>query len=365
MREGVPTLPTLIARQSHHPTDSRLLELLSGPITDDSKHAEALRLLRSNPAMTKARLEVQRRAERGPVAARRRSRHPGPGGAGGPLRPGHHPLLLNLPSRPIREGTGQLVSPAVDDAAEADLAGGLLHTAKSALGCRVGLSQDGLELREQGRGLPLRPLQRMGAQLPGEVLVVRPDPALEREDHREHPRQALHRVEPGLEHPTVAMALQRPVDVVDVAVEVGLQHPLALAAAQGAPAVDEPAELAVGPVQQDLGVRERVALPPTGRVRVEGAGTARRSSRVHTGRSIAADLVVTRPGRDARSTTYTSRSERAVAMPSRAAEPGEHQPGDVGVALDLSQQTGQLRTSGPLDLVRHPPTLPRPTIRPF
>ena len=62
IREGVPTLPTLIARQSHHPTDSRLLELLSGPITDDSKHAEALRLLRSNPAMTKARLEVERRA---------------------------------------------------------------------------------------------------------------------------------------------------------------------------------------------------------------------------------------------------------------------------------------------------------------
>jgi heptaprenyl diphosphate synthase len=63
IREGVPTLPTLIARQSHHPTDSRLLELLSGPITDDSKHAEAMRLLRSNPAMTKARLEVQRRAD--------------------------------------------------------------------------------------------------------------------------------------------------------------------------------------------------------------------------------------------------------------------------------------------------------------
>ncbi len=63
IREGVPTLPTLIARQSHHPTDSRLLELLAGPISDDSKHAEALRLLRSNPAMTKARLEVQRRSD--------------------------------------------------------------------------------------------------------------------------------------------------------------------------------------------------------------------------------------------------------------------------------------------------------------
>ena len=67
LREGVPTLPTLIAQRSHHPTDTRLLELLSGPISDEAKHAEALRLLRTNPAMQKARLEVQRRAE----AARR------------------------------------------------------------------------------------------------------------------------------------------------------------------------------------------------------------------------------------------------------------------------------------------------------
>jgi heptaprenyl diphosphate synthase len=63
LRAGVPTLPTLIARQSHYPTDSRLLELLSGPISDEALHAEALRLLRSNPAMTKARLEVQRRVD--------------------------------------------------------------------------------------------------------------------------------------------------------------------------------------------------------------------------------------------------------------------------------------------------------------
>jgi geranylgeranyl pyrophosphate synthase len=67
LREGVPTLPTLIAQRSHHPTDSRLLELLSGPISDEAKHAEALRLLRNNPAMAKARDEVQYRSE----AARR------------------------------------------------------------------------------------------------------------------------------------------------------------------------------------------------------------------------------------------------------------------------------------------------------
>jgi heptaprenyl diphosphate synthase len=63
LREGVPTLPTLLAQQSHHPTDSRLLELLSGPIEDESTHAEALRLLRNNPAMLKARAEVARRSD--------------------------------------------------------------------------------------------------------------------------------------------------------------------------------------------------------------------------------------------------------------------------------------------------------------
>jgi heptaprenyl diphosphate synthase len=63
LREGVPTLPTLIARQSRDPDDSRLRELLSGPITDDSLHAEALALLRENEAMTEARAEVGRRAE--------------------------------------------------------------------------------------------------------------------------------------------------------------------------------------------------------------------------------------------------------------------------------------------------------------
>ncbi|MGI8701577.1 MAG: polyprenyl synthetase family protein [Nocardioidaceae bacterium] len=63
LREGIPTLPTLIARQSSSPTDSRLLELLAGPISNDAMHAEALRLLRTNPAMTEARLEVTRRGE--------------------------------------------------------------------------------------------------------------------------------------------------------------------------------------------------------------------------------------------------------------------------------------------------------------
>ncbi|MGY2873095.1 heptaprenyl diphosphate synthase [Marmoricola sp. URHA0025 HA25] len=55
LREGVPTLPVLIARKSQDPADARLLELLDGDLTDDARHAEALGLLRAHPAMAAAR----------------------------------------------------------------------------------------------------------------------------------------------------------------------------------------------------------------------------------------------------------------------------------------------------------------------
>ena len=54
LREGVPTLPVLIAQRSTDPADSRLLELLAGDLTDDDAHAEALMLLRAHPAMGEA-----------------------------------------------------------------------------------------------------------------------------------------------------------------------------------------------------------------------------------------------------------------------------------------------------------------------
>ncbi len=60
LREGVPTLPTLLAQRSSSHADTRLLELLGGPIDDDASHAEALLLLRANPALDLARAEVQR-----------------------------------------------------------------------------------------------------------------------------------------------------------------------------------------------------------------------------------------------------------------------------------------------------------------
>jgi heptaprenyl diphosphate synthase len=63
LREGVPTLPVLYAQQSTDPADASLLSLLAGPLHDDSAHAEALRLLRANPAVDRARAVVRRYAE--------------------------------------------------------------------------------------------------------------------------------------------------------------------------------------------------------------------------------------------------------------------------------------------------------------
>ncbi|HYP43907.1 MAG TPA: polyprenyl synthetase family protein [Propionibacteriaceae bacterium] len=64
LREGVPTLPTLLARQSTDPADSRLLELLQSDLSADSSLAEVLQLLRQHPSIDQARAEVQRRAEK-------------------------------------------------------------------------------------------------------------------------------------------------------------------------------------------------------------------------------------------------------------------------------------------------------------
>jgi heptaprenyl diphosphate synthase len=63
LREGVPTLPVLMARSSTRPEDSRLLQLLDSDLSDDDLHAEALALLRVHPAMDQARAYVVARAE--------------------------------------------------------------------------------------------------------------------------------------------------------------------------------------------------------------------------------------------------------------------------------------------------------------
>jgi len=62
LREGVPTLPVLIAARSTNPADARLLELLGADLSEDGLHAEALGLLRTHPAMDDARAYVLARA---------------------------------------------------------------------------------------------------------------------------------------------------------------------------------------------------------------------------------------------------------------------------------------------------------------
>ncbi len=54
LREGVATLPVLYVRAAGDPRDARLLELLDSDLRDPARHAEALELLRANPAMERA-----------------------------------------------------------------------------------------------------------------------------------------------------------------------------------------------------------------------------------------------------------------------------------------------------------------------
>ncbi|MGL5859064.1 MAG: polyprenyl synthetase family protein [Angustibacter sp.] len=63
LREGVATLPVLLARRSTDPADGRLLELLDGDLTDDARHAEALGLLRQHAALDQARQQTRRWAD--------------------------------------------------------------------------------------------------------------------------------------------------------------------------------------------------------------------------------------------------------------------------------------------------------------
>jgi geranylgeranyl pyrophosphate synthase len=63
LREGIPTLPTLLARRSNDPADIRLLQLLDSDLHDDGALQEVLDLLRRHRCIDQAREEVRRRAE--------------------------------------------------------------------------------------------------------------------------------------------------------------------------------------------------------------------------------------------------------------------------------------------------------------
>ena len=92
LREGVPTLPTLMA-QAARPTRPTPGCSSCCPARSSTRPtvAEALTLLAVNPAMDAARDEVRRRSDEARAPAGPAARHPGPGRSRRPLRPGHHP----------------------------------------------------------------------------------------------------------------------------------------------------------------------------------------------------------------------------------------------------------------------------------
>ncbi len=64
LREGVATLPVLLAQQSSSPADAELLRLLGGELTSDIALARAVQLLGEHPAMEQARQHTRHWAER-------------------------------------------------------------------------------------------------------------------------------------------------------------------------------------------------------------------------------------------------------------------------------------------------------------
>ncbi len=63
LREGVRTLPVLHALASVDPSDAELQDLLRSDLSDDTRHARALELLRASEAMTRSRADLQRHAD--------------------------------------------------------------------------------------------------------------------------------------------------------------------------------------------------------------------------------------------------------------------------------------------------------------
>ncbi len=63
LREGISTLPTLLARKSTDSADERLLQLLDSDLHDDDALSEVLGLLRRHRCIDQSREEVRRRAK--------------------------------------------------------------------------------------------------------------------------------------------------------------------------------------------------------------------------------------------------------------------------------------------------------------
>src|SRR3954453_10813055 len=64
LREGIATLPALFALAGDDPAETRLRELVAGPVTGAAEHAEALERLRSSAALVRATGVLQEYADR-------------------------------------------------------------------------------------------------------------------------------------------------------------------------------------------------------------------------------------------------------------------------------------------------------------
>ena len=64
LREGVPTLPTLLLRASDAPADAELVAMIDGDLSSDEALTEVLDRLRAHPVIEQARVEVRRRADK-------------------------------------------------------------------------------------------------------------------------------------------------------------------------------------------------------------------------------------------------------------------------------------------------------------
>ncbi|MCX6425914.1 MAG: polyprenyl synthetase family protein [Actinobacteria bacterium] len=63
LREGVPTLVTLLVQKANRPEDKKLITSLAAPISDEREVAEVLNALRSHPALEEARTIALQYAE--------------------------------------------------------------------------------------------------------------------------------------------------------------------------------------------------------------------------------------------------------------------------------------------------------------
>lgn len=63
LREGVPTLVTLLVQKANRPEDQKLIASLAAPISDENEVAQVLAILRGHPALEEARIIALQYAE--------------------------------------------------------------------------------------------------------------------------------------------------------------------------------------------------------------------------------------------------------------------------------------------------------------